>query len=149
VWSDPREITTLGEPNADFVIESLIVHGDNTDIALYAPAGSFPGQRHALFVDESDSSGQWSGPIALQHTTLHDKNLILVRNPDTGTLHATFQRAIASPQSAKTAKSGIMKEYFLKGNWSTPAFMTHWFKDMPLQAGLDANDKLHVEYLRS
>jgi hypothetical protein len=149
VWSDPKEITTLGKTDADYTIESVTAYDPTIDIALYAAPGSFPGQKHTLFVDESESNGQWSGPIALQHTSLHDKNLILVRNLDTGTLHATFQRAITSSKIAKTTKSGIMKEYHLKGNWSTPTFMTHWFKDMPLQASLDTNDKIHVEYLRS
>jgi hypothetical protein len=146
-WSDPKEITTLGEAHADFTIESMTSYNGTTDIALYAPAGSFPGQGHTLFVDEGDTSGQWSGAVALSHTTLHDKNLILARR-GSGTLHATFQRSISSSQAAKTKRSGIMKEALLGGNWTTPTFMTHWFKDTPLQASLDTSDRLHVEYLR-
>jgi hypothetical protein len=148
-WSNPTEVATLGATDSDFVIESMTDYAGTIDVALYAAPGSFAGQKHTLFIQEGDKSGQWSGAIALQHTTLHDKNLIIVRNLDTGTMHATFQRAITSSKTAKTANSGVMKEYHRKGNWSTPAFMTHWFKDQPLQASLDTNDKLHVEYLRS
>jgi hypothetical protein len=147
-WTDLKEVATLGDAHTDYVIDSLAEYDGTTDIGLYKAPDTSAGQKHTLYIDEGDTNNQWSAPIALDHTTINDRDLLLLRNPQTGTLHATWERTIGSPKSARTAKSGIMQSR-LHSDWWKPTFLTHWYRDKPLQAGLDTDGNIHVEYQQS
>jgi hypothetical protein len=147
-WTNLKEIATLGDTDSDYVIDSLAEYNGTTDVGLYKAPGTTPGQKHTLFIDEGDTSNQWSAPIALAHATINDRDLLVARNPRTGTLHATWERTITTSKSAKTVKSGIMQQR-LHADWTKALFLTHWYRDTPLQASLDTHGNIHVEYRQS
>jgi hypothetical protein len=145
-WTDLTEIATLNSPTKNYTIAQSTTHDRTTDVGLYLPAGTRKGQKHTLFVDTQDSSGQWSGPISIDGTTLHDRGLILSTSQTTGKLRATWLRVNAKNATTKRSSSGIMTSRLLSAGWTKAAFETHWYKDTPLSTTYDRKGVPHFFY---
>lgn len=147
-WTDLSEVATLGSATKDYTLESASFFGSLLDIGLYLPAGTRAGQKHTLFYDERDSTDQWSSPIPLPRTGMHDRNLILTTSPETSKLRATWERSIGSPTRARRTKSGIITERRLTSGWTPAAHESHWWKDTPLTVSYDSTGLPHFFYLQ-
>lgn len=146
-WTDLTEVATLGSPTIDYTVESASFYGDLLDLGLYLPAGS-RGQKHTLFIDERDATDQWSSPIPVPRTGMHDHNLILTTSPETAKLRATWERSIGSPRTARRTSSGIITERRLTSGWTPAVQESHWWNDVPLTVSYDRTGLPHFFYLQ-
>jgi hypothetical protein len=146
-WSTPADIADLGNASR-FLIDSATSYHGTIDVGLYDDPRNDSGYTHTLFTLERDPQGQWSALKPIPHSGSSDNYLIVVRNQATGGLHAAFLHSIASPPSARTAKSGIIK---IRQNpsgtkWLPRTFATHWYKDLPLMASVNSDGRMYIEY---
>ncbi|HTW20956.1 MAG TPA: hypothetical protein VME70_12185 [Mycobacteriales bacterium] len=144
-WSTPTLIASLGQPSADYTIESIAAYNDAIWVGLLKPATTGVTRKHALFVQHWSSSNQWIGTIPLAHTTGHDTGLRLSFNPASGHLHAAYTRVI---KSSKSVKSGIFMQTRVNGAWTGVTHLTHWYRDRAMEFGYTSAGRAVIGYER-
>jgi hypothetical protein len=112
-WSNPTLIA--GTAAVGYQTAALTSYGGVITVALYGGSGA-----PALSIVKRSSSGDWSNPSILPHTTSKDRSFSLVADPHNGHLHAVFTRA-----ANNLDKDGIKVEIRTHGHWSKPKFLTH------------------------
>lgn len=144
-WTAPVRIATLNGTSNNYQIQSVVAYKSSVWVGLLkaSNAGSHP--RTGLYLVHGDSSGQWSGAIALPHSTSHDTALRLAINLTTNHLHAAFTRV--NPVS-HVKKSGIMTEARFDGRWHQPKFFTHWYRDYANQLTLTTKGHAVISYVQ-
>jgi hypothetical protein len=81
--------------------------------------------------------------VPLPHSNGHDQNLRLAVNTGTRHLHAVWTRV--TPGSKKK-ESGIMHEAQNNSGWLKPLFITHWYRDVATQIGLNSAGHPYVGF---
>jgi hypothetical protein len=139
-WVGPTRIASLGSRTANYTIEAITANRGKTWVGLLRPVN----RRHrgAMYVDRGNLSNEWTGALVLPHSTPQDRSLRLAYNHSSGHLHAAFTRI---DLDSLVAGSGIMKERLL-GHWTTPTFVTHWFRDYAEQITFTSHGNAVIGY---
>jgi hypothetical protein len=143
-WSTPTRIATLDSTSTDFAIQSATLYRNVAWVGLSRPhpAGSHP--KHTLYIDRGDlGTSQWTGAVPLPHSNGHDSGLVLWLNPASNHLHAAFTRV--NPAS-RTVHSGVMAEARRNARWTTPTFLTHWYRDRVQQIAEAGTNHMLIGY---
>jgi hypothetical protein len=142
-WTTPTLVATLHSPTSDYVIQALSTYQGSKYVGLLRPLGAVSHPKASLFVVHGNKSGQFTGVIALPHSTVQDTELRLATNPETGHLHAAFTRQVPS---SKTKRSGILQEARGDNGWNKPTVYTHWYRDFADQITFNVVGKAVIGY---
>jgi hypothetical protein len=136
----------LGSKTKDYVVDSVSYTGRLIDVGLFQPLGSRVKQKYTLFMDERDSTGQWTTPIPVPHTTIHDRDLIVTTSPTTGKLRTTWERSNSSSAKTRQTGSGVFTQRRVNNAWIQELHLSDWWKDSPLSVTYDRKGNPHVLY---